>query len=249
MTWRARRCFREAPPPFVAPKTDRVGFRRADHRHRRQAREQQEFLHVQLQGLLIYAVLSELRPNSRARGSGRRLFRYAYTSAHAYASRPHGREFDFARTLPPSVARRIGIVAAGRRRRVVGIRVRMIVCARGRRAERRSADRRARGHAGGMSVPGAMPCSAMVADAADESPTAIAARREPIDEKAKRVPSPSTALLRAQTPSNVSLSPSSFAAPSAPQRRPRPKRHPRQAPISWRSEDPWRSCRCPHPIP
>src|SRR5271166_5046592 len=42
---------------YISRETDRVGLRRADHRHRRQARKQQEFLHVQLQKLLICAVL------------------------------------------------------------------------------------------------------------------------------------------------------------------------------------------------
>src|SRR5208337_2290606 len=115
--------------------------------------------------------------NSRARGSGRRLLRYAYAQRLRIA--PCG-GFDLARTLPPSVAGRIGIVAAGRRRRrVIGIGVGVIVGARGRRSDRRSPDRDARdarAYPSRMSVPGAMPRAAVVADAADETATAIAAR-------------------------------------------------------------------------
>src|SRR5271156_4236862 len=85
-----------------------------------------------------------------------------------------------------SIAGRIGIIAAGRRRRsrVVRVAVGVIVGAGGPRSDRRGAEaerRRSDGDPTGMTVPGAMPSAAVAAS--DESPAAITARGEPVDEQ------------------------------------------------------------------
>src|SRR5580700_1870346 len=86
-----------------------------------------------------------------------------------------------------SVARRIGVIAAGRRRRsVVRISVGVIVRAGRRRSHRRGPEakgRRSRHPAViGMTIPGAMPSAAP----GDEASTAITARGKPVDEQRSR---------------------------------------------------------------